>query len=260
MAIVKDALRSLQASGSVGGITYSDYHGTGVVREKPIPTQPNSPRQVFVRTVLTFISRYWANTLTEGIRKAWSQFADIFIWTNIFGNQLRLSGINLFAKMNFQLRDFGKALQTTPPPAINPDEIVFTFQDFDIGEPDIIVEAITLAQAQAQEVFVDIWAVGYVVSAVIDDTDADQTIVTITTEGLPQGINPVKSDYRHTIYVNQNTAQVVTPTLTKSIHIKFVGAVIPYANPIRIASIVRRYNKYGRYSNIIKVSEVSPTI
>jgi hypothetical protein len=255
MAKVKDPLHSLQASGSIGGYTHQNWRGIGVVREKPVPTQPNSFRQTATRSIMTQLARKWADELTEGIRIAWKNFADVFVWTDIFGKELRLTGINLFTKINFQLKDAGKTLQETPPPPIKPSE--FSFFDIDKidGEMSFDITSPGISEINSQSPFLDLWIAGLsgIISVVEDPTT---TLINVKSAGMPQGVNPVRSDFRHLIYQSQ-TVEAGPPEVARTIRVNVVDITeAAFIGKRKIALLVRRYNKHGNYSTTKKFAEI----
>jgi len=242
-----------KASGKFVNMVFSVWRGLPVVREFVAPSQPNSPRQLAVRTIFTEISHYWANTLTEGLRKAWDNF--VFRWTDLWGDEISLTGLNLFQKFNFILRDNGRDFQTTTPPPITPSEISH-FEDegeWLNGSPTTIINPIATSEINGQNPFIDLWIAGDFSSVTVDDTSPNGTSITIWGHnGMPQGVNPVKSDFRHCIYIKE-LAQHDDPTKSKIISISADEFEL---YPRRFAKILRRYNKHGNYSAAVKSSRI----
>ena len=65
-----------ELSGSLGGITASRNRGGGYFRQRVIPVNPNTGKQAVVRTIVQFLSDYWANGLTVAQRTAWTNWAE----------------------------------------------------------------------------------------------------------------------------------------------------------------------------------------
>lgn len=62
MAGVKGPLFSLDASGTIGdAIVFSKWKGRNYVRRHAIPSNPKSVGQVSVRSMLKFLTQYWAS-------------------------------------------------------------------------------------------------------------------------------------------------------------------------------------------------------
>jgi len=75
MAVVSAPLLSLGASGQLGGaIVYSSWKGRPVVRQLVTPSNPKSPKQIARRSMMRFLSQYWA--LMSGTNQAsWQSLA-----------------------------------------------------------------------------------------------------------------------------------------------------------------------------------------
>lgn len=71
MAGVKGPLFSLDASGTIGdAIVFAKWKGRNYVRRHAIPSNPKSVGQVSVRSVLKFLTQYWAS-LTDAEQADW---------------------------------------------------------------------------------------------------------------------------------------------------------------------------------------------
>jgi hypothetical protein len=252
MAKVFNPLSSIKASGKFQMGVFFAWRGLNVIREFIAPSQPRTVRQVKVRSYFTTISKYWANVLTEELRLAWAQM--VFTWKDLWGNEVNLTGLNLFQKFNFILMDAGKPYQETPPPPVTPSEISITKE---VGNEAVFqIDPITSAEVTAQGVFCDMWlAGGGEVKSITEQPD--MTAVIINAPGMPQAVNPVKSDFRHMAYVNQ-LQQVTDPTKTKIINytIEYTTGDV-FTEKRKISAIFRRYNKHGNYSSPIKESDIT---
>lgn len=88
MAKVKGPLFSLEASGSVAKtVVYSKWKGRQYVRQHTIPLNPQSEKQVNVRTAMTLLVAYW-QTLADPVKALY--IAE--------GKQFNYSGFNYFTK------------------------------------------------------------------------------------------------------------------------------------------------------------------
>jgi len=88
-----------QASGSIGGITYSHNKGGMYQRARAIPTNPNSTGQAAVRMYFTQAISLWTNVLTQAQRDAWDNYAANTPVTNKLGDAIQLSGQNMFVRI-----------------------------------------------------------------------------------------------------------------------------------------------------------------
>jgi len=99
MALFKSQVLT-QASGSVGGLTYSHNAGGLYMRARSIPVQPNSPYQTQVKNALTQLVVAWLETLTAVQRNAWNLYAANVLVTNPLGDPRANSGQNWYVAAN----------------------------------------------------------------------------------------------------------------------------------------------------------------
>lgn len=89
-----------QASGSIGGTTYSRNKGGMYTRARAIPTNPNSTRQQVMRSALATLVQRWITVLTQVQRDAWSTYAQNVLVTDRLGEQIQISGQNHYIRSN----------------------------------------------------------------------------------------------------------------------------------------------------------------
>lgn len=87
-----------QASGSIGGVTYSRNKGGMYTRARAIPTNPNSPRQAAVRAAMANLVVQWGETLTQAQRDIWIDYAANVTVTNRLGEQVHRSAQQMFLR------------------------------------------------------------------------------------------------------------------------------------------------------------------
>lgn len=97
--LIKSALIT-QASGSVGGLTASRNRGGAYFRARSIPVNPDTPQQQAVRNAMSTLVGAWSNTLTFAQREGWRAYAESTPVTNALGDEITLSGINMFTGAN----------------------------------------------------------------------------------------------------------------------------------------------------------------
>lgn len=103
-----------QASGSVGGLTYS-HTGSGMyTRGRATPVNPQTGRQSNVRDSLTMYSQMWLQTLSEGQRTGWNQAALSILLTNALGDQFQASGQNHWIRANVPRSQASLQLELSP--------------------------------------------------------------------------------------------------------------------------------------------------
>ena len=94
--------------GHTAGSVFSKNTFANYVRNKVTPVNPATPAQSLVRSRFTGLSQDWRG-LTQAQRNAWNQGAQAFSHTNIFGNNVPLTGFNLFKQLNQNLLAAGNA-------------------------------------------------------------------------------------------------------------------------------------------------------
>lgn len=243
MAKILQGLGVEHISGTIGGTTFQNWRGMIIARGKPTPSNPNTPRQSKIRSIITELAQRWRNVLTEGLRTAWNQYADRYPWIDVFGREIRLSGINLYIKVNTVLYDHKAIFQDTPPPeGLQPPELADA--EGVVSQEDYIIRINNLPQAiiTDQEPFIDIWVAGGSTRVEYENPSPDNFRVAVYSQCLPQGRTPQKSDYRHVYYVDDMVYNEANPE--KSV----IEISPPDGTTKKVAVILRRYNKFGNFS------------
>lgn len=227
-------------SGTIGGTTFQKWKGLLIARGKPTPRNPMTDRQTRIRSIVSTISRAWRDVLNKGQRTAWKQHAEVFPWFDVFGRSIKLSGINLFLKINFILLDHDKIMQVTPPPTAEPLEL--TGITIDVHPEDLYLEIdqLTPGMITAEEPFVDVWVAGGFTEKIVT-IDPDKYSLVIYSGCLPAGRTHQKSDFRHIHYADDFA--VSDPAAQSVIQVR-----PPIEHTKNVVVRVQRYNKYGRYS------------
>lgn len=88
-----------QASGSIGGVTYSRNRGGMYTRGRAIPSNPGTPGQVIVRSNLASLAGQWA-ALTAAQRTAWAVYASLTPLLNKLGESLPINALAMFLRCN----------------------------------------------------------------------------------------------------------------------------------------------------------------
>lgn len=89
-----------QVSGSIGGTTFSHNRFGAYKRNRAVPVNPNTDRQVVVRNIVRALTIAWQNTLTQGQRDAWNVYAANVSWLNRLGQSVKLTGLNHYVRSN----------------------------------------------------------------------------------------------------------------------------------------------------------------
>jgi len=89
-----------QASGSLRSSTYSHNRYGAYVRNRAIPTNPQSARQSTVRTLMQSLTALWGSTLTSAQRAQWTTYGANVAVINRLGETIYLTGLNHYVRSN----------------------------------------------------------------------------------------------------------------------------------------------------------------
>lgn len=89
-----------QASGSVGGLTFSRNKGGAYTRARAVPINPNTPFQQIIRNAVASLSNLWVNVLTPTQRAEWDLYAANVPILNALGDPINLTGLNMYIRSN----------------------------------------------------------------------------------------------------------------------------------------------------------------
>lgn len=95
------------ASGSIRSDTWSHNRFGMYVRNRTIPVNPNTDRQVSIRATLAELTTRWAQTLTAVQRTAWNLYGASVVMKNKIGQDIFLTGFNHFLRSNIERRNQG---------------------------------------------------------------------------------------------------------------------------------------------------------
>lgn len=116
MATVKDPLHSIQARGSVEGMTYSVWRGLNTVRRKARPVRRARTTQPSNRTLLGYLAGKYGD-LSIAQMEAWENWATNHPEGDKYGGTFILSGIQAFIKLNHTASRIGEEFNMEPPVA-----------------------------------------------------------------------------------------------------------------------------------------------
>lgn len=151
---VKWGALAVAGSGKIGGFVASKNRGGSYFRVKATPSNPQSARQLFIRSVLSSLATAWAG-LSQAARNAWNGAVGDFASTDVFGDIRNPSGANLYVKLNSNLINAGLAPINTPPikvavpfagfsgaqMTLAGGELVITLENTDLNTEEVIVFA-----------------------------------------------------------------------------------------------------------------------
>lgn len=134
-----------QASGSVGGVTYSHNGGGMYQRARAVPTDPATPYQLAVRAAVQFLSNYWQSDLTVAERAAWVTYAANVPVLNRLGEQIYISGLAHFIRSNTMRKVLGQTIIDAGPTTYNLGTLTAPVaSDFKAGPPSTVDLAFTI--------------------------------------------------------------------------------------------------------------------
>ncbi|HUW47115.1 MAG TPA: hypothetical protein VMW50_15165 [Dehalococcoidia bacterium] len=116
MAQVKYGSGIVQMSGSIAGDVHARNRFGNYIRPRTKPVNPKSSRQTGIRTILMFLAEQWRESpMTPTIREAWETYAASVSWNNRLGEQVTLTGFNMFIMCNAARITAGGSLITAAP-------------------------------------------------------------------------------------------------------------------------------------------------
>lgn len=188
-----------QASGSVGGVTYAHNKGGLYQRARSIPTNPSTPQQQEIRTLVAQLSNLWLAALTQAQRSAWDVYAANVTVPNALGDQIHISGLNQYIRSNVPRNQANLARVDAAP-------TVYNIGDF--TEPSFTADA-TLNQAAVAFTDTDDW---------VNEDDAAMLCYFSRPQNI--SINYFKGPYRFADLIAGDSS--TPPTSPATINLPFV--------------------------------------
>lgn len=112
MAKIKFGIGVADMRGSTGAATFSRNTYGAYTRQKVTPVNPNSSKQSLVRGIFGGVSAAWRG-LTDAQRDQFNEYAPQYSRTNVFGDNVPLTGQGLYQKANINITKVGQANITT---------------------------------------------------------------------------------------------------------------------------------------------------
>lgn len=104
-------------SGALGGIVASHNRGGAYFRANTIGTDPGTPQQIIVRTLLTNLALAWQTEVSASFREGWETYAANVPVTNRIGEQIFLTGQQMYIRNN-TAREQAGLLRVNKPPIV----------------------------------------------------------------------------------------------------------------------------------------------
>lgn len=114
MAKVKFTAFMADARGKLNGTVFSKNRGGSYTRTKVTPSNPQTSYQTVVRQRLAAFSAGF-RALTAAQILAWNNAVSDFLGTNVFGDTVTPTGLQLYVKLNSNLAAIGAAAISDPP-------------------------------------------------------------------------------------------------------------------------------------------------
>jgi len=106
-----------EASGSVGGLTFSHNKGGPYTRARVVPCNPNSVQQQAIRAITADLTNRWKTTLTATQRLNWQTYADNVLIPNALGDPKKIPPLSHYVRCNVP-RIQGNIARVDDAPAI----------------------------------------------------------------------------------------------------------------------------------------------
>ena len=150
MAKIKFGALMVDARGKIGGTVFSKNRSGAYIRNKVTPSNPQTESQMAARSALSgFASGFRGLTLAQ--IDAWNAAVNDYQSTNVFGDTVKKTGLNLFVGLN-SIRTLLGLSQLNDPPA--PVEVPFTtvtVSDDDAAALDLDLDAIPVGNTYIVE-------------------------------------------------------------------------------------------------------------
>ena len=124
--------------GKAGGSVFSRNASGAFWRNRVNPVNPQTSRQLAVRSGFTSISTQWRD-LTNAERQAWSDFAPTMPFQDALGQSKIYTGNQLFMKLNQSLTQASPAtpLLTSPPSPVTSPVLAVSLLEFGVDGTDL---------------------------------------------------------------------------------------------------------------------------
>lgn len=138
MANVRHGGGVVEMRGSIAGTTFSRNGFGAYTRARVKPINPATVFQMSVRSNLSAISKRWGTTLTEGQRMAWNEAGKLFGTLNKLGENVLMSGIALYQRLNLAMLNAGETYVDDPPVTLDVPAASSVVLTATAGTPDVL--------------------------------------------------------------------------------------------------------------------------
>lgn len=129
-----------QMSGSQAGTVHSRNRGGFYTRNRVSPLNPNSATQVMVRSQISDLSTQWSTVLTQAQRDAWTALAAAFPTTDVLGQVIVLTGLQMFVRQNTPLGYAGESYLLDAPINLDVTSLTSLAATVDVSASTMLID------------------------------------------------------------------------------------------------------------------------
>ncbi len=138
-----------EASGSYASNTFSHNRGGQYIRQRAVPTNPNTSFQQAVRAFLALLTSRWQNNLTDGQRSGWNTYAENVQLPDTLGEPRNAGGLGMYCRSNVTRLQASQSILDEAP-------IVYNLGDYTPPVPGVL--SATLQSLSIAFTNTDAWA------------------------------------------------------------------------------------------------------
>jgi hypothetical protein len=147
----------VDARNKLGGHVLSKNKGGSFIRRKVSPTQPMSTAQRKIRAIVTQLARAWGGVLDDTKRQVWKDFSSQHPVTDVFGQNVILTGMQMYVRLNAVIMFLGAAIIDMPPDSLEVSAITDLEPSATETGPTFELAGVVPAALEPNELYV-IWA------------------------------------------------------------------------------------------------------
>lgn len=103
-----------EMSGSAKGVTAAKTRGRKYIRNRGYGGKSNTSAQATVKSIFKQLSKSWKNLTAQQIQ-AWNNMAQSQAGRSVLGSNAKISGLNLYQRLNYWIIRCGGTVLTNPP-------------------------------------------------------------------------------------------------------------------------------------------------
>ena len=153
MAIIRFGTNIAEASGSISGTVFSHNKGGPYIRNRRVPTNPDTERQGEVRSIFAALAAAWTNVLSAAERATWDAYAEANTILNALGQAVKQTGLAWYVRCNARLQDAGLTLVAEAPIAPAPANFLTFTPTFTSTTAISVAYTAALAAGEAMQIW-----------------------------------------------------------------------------------------------------------